>query len=56
VFSAIKSAPAGEWARWGACILILLAPGSFVILPLVWIARQWTARGAVPAKAPVNRG
>jgi hypothetical protein len=27
--------------KWCACVLLLLAPGSFVILPIVWLARRW---------------
>ena len=55
MFRAIKSAPAGEWAKWCGCILILLAPGSFVILPVLWLARQWAARGTVLAKSRLSR-
>jgi hypothetical protein len=50
-----RTATAREMAKWCACVLILLAPGSFVIVPLLWLARQWTARGTVLAKSPENR-
>ena len=53
MFRSIKSAPASEWAKWCACALILLAPGSFVIVPLAWLARQWAARGL--ARARISR-
>jgi hypothetical protein len=53
VLRAIKSAPAGEWAKWCAFALILLTPGSFVIVPVVWLARQWAARGM--ARARISR-
>src|SRR4029077_5171388 len=43
--------PARDMAKWCACALILLAPGSFVIVPLLWLARQWTARGMLPARS-----
>src|SRR5215510_5338536 len=32
--------------KWCVGVLLLLAPGSFVILPLVWLARHLAARGA----------
>ena len=42
-------------AKWGACALVLLAPGSFVILPLLWIARRWAARAAGPGSTLQRR-
>jgi hypothetical protein len=35
-----SSARAGKWL---ACALVVLVPGSFVILPLAWIVRQCLA-------------
>jgi len=33
-----SSAGAGKWC---ACVVLLLLPGSFIALPLIWIARRW---------------
>ena len=35
-----SSARAGKWL---ACALVVLVPGSFLILPLAWIVRQCLA-------------
>jgi hypothetical protein len=35
-----------EVARWCALALVLLAPGSFIVMPIWWLARQvrrWAA-------------
>ena len=50
-----KTAETRAIAKWCACALILLAPGSFVIVPLVWLARRWATRGAAPAPAVERR-
>lgn len=42
-------------AKWSACAFVLLAPGSFVILPLLWLARLWAARHAGSAAALERR-
>src|SRR5262245_43891923 len=44
MFDLAKTAQARAIAKWCACALLLLAPGSFVVLPLLWVARQWSAR------------
>jgi Na+-transporting NADH:ubiquinone oxidoreductase subunit NqrD len=31
----------GKWCIYG---LLLLAPGSFLVLPMLWLVRQLTAR------------
>ena len=46
-----KTAQARGIAKWCACALILLAPGSFVVLPLLWLARHWAARAPAHAGA-----
>jgi hypothetical protein len=46
MFELAKTAQVRGVAKWCACALLLLAPGSFVVLPLLWLARHWTARGA----------
>jgi hypothetical protein len=46
MFGAARTVEARGIAKWCACGLILLAPGSFIVLPLLWLARQWSARGA----------
>jgi hypothetical protein len=35
-----------EVAKWCAFALILLAPGSFIVLPVLWLARRvgWQRR------------
>jgi hypothetical protein len=30
-----------DLGKWCGCALVLLAPGSFVILPLLWLIRQF---------------
>jgi hypothetical protein len=41
--------------KWCLGALLLLAPGSFVILPLLWLARQFAARGTTLARNPERR-
>jgi len=36
--------PPREMAKWYAYAIVLMAPGSFVVLPLVWLARHWASR------------
>ncbi len=31
-------------ARWWAYALILLVPGSFIVLPVIWAVRLWRTR------------
>jgi hypothetical protein len=44
----------GRWpqprdlACWCACALVLLAPGSFVIVPLVWLVRRAACKVSPP--------
>ncbi len=30
-----------ELGKWCACALLLLVPGSFIALPVIWIVRRW---------------
>ena len=41
MFTAYKAMPPRERARWLAYALALLAPGSFVVLPLLLLGRLW---------------
>jgi len=50
-----RSTPPREIARWGVYALLLLAPGSFVVLPLLWLARTWASRATRPAPIPGSR-
>ena len=52
MFELAKAAQARGIAKWCACALILLAPGSFVVLPLLWLARYWTQRGSGSKRFP----
>lgn len=52
--SSIATLPRG-FAQWCVYLLILLAPGSFLILPLVWIVRRY-ARSAVGGGDPAAAG
>jgi hypothetical protein len=52
MFAKVRTVLPDEWSRWCAVTLILLTPGSFVILPLWWLGRQWALR---QAPATVNR-
>ena len=44
--------PPREITKWCGYILLLLAPGSFVILPVLWLVRQASlkARGVAPGE------
>jgi hypothetical protein len=50
-----RSARQYNFARWFAYAMVLLAPGAFVVLPAVWLARavrRWRrARSAVQPQA-----
>jgi hypothetical protein len=30
-----------QLGKWCAIALLLLAPGSFIVLPAIWLARNW---------------
>ena len=49
MFTSAKAIPASELAKWCACAVVLLAPGSFVVLPLVWLSRRWLSRARLTA-------
>lgn len=38
-----------ELAKWCMCALVLLAPGSFVVLPVLWLVRQFRYSRGMPA-------
>ena len=44
MFTAYKAMPRRARARWFAYALALLAPGSFVVLPLIFLGRLWRDR------------
>ena len=41
-----RTIPPREMAKWCTYGIVLLAPGSFVVLPLLWLARHWASRTA----------
>jgi hypothetical protein len=51
VFQTLMAMPPREIARWCGYAFLLLAPGSFVILPVLWLARHVAlkARGVTQA-------
>jgi hypothetical protein len=52
----IASSPR-EVRTWCAYALILLAPGSFFVLPLLWLVRLWGGSGVVAlARKPSGAG
>ena len=42
MFRSLTSPSNLELRKWGAYALLLLAPGSFVLLPAYWIVRRLT--------------
>jgi hypothetical protein len=44
MFATFKATEANELLKWCGFVLALLAPGSFVVLPLVWLGRCWLRR------------
>ena len=49
----MSTLPAREIAKWCSCaIIVLLAPGSFVVLPLLWLTRYRASRAARLSAAP----
>jgi len=40
----LRAAPSREIGKWCVYALVLLAPGSFVVLPLLWLARYRASR------------
>lgn len=43
-------------AKWCAYALALLLPGSFVVLPLLWLYRRYALPSALPIFAPARAG
>ncbi len=39
MFRRLKPPSPPELRKWGACALVLLVPGSFVVLPVLWLVR-----------------
>jgi hypothetical protein len=39
MFRALTTATPRDVAKWGAYALLLLAPGSFIVLPVLWLVR-----------------
>ncbi len=33
-------------AKWCAYVLLLLLPGSFIVIPLLWLSRRWALMSA----------
>lgn len=42
--SSLMSTPPQTLAKWGGWAVVALMPGSFVVLPLLWLARQLRAQ------------
>ena len=40
MFRALTAATPRDFAKWGAYAVLLLAPGSFFVLPILWLVRQ----------------
>ena len=38
--------PPREIVKWYTYAIVLMAPGSFVVLPLLWLAQHWVSRTA----------
>jgi hypothetical protein len=53
VFNSIRSIPAREIAKWGVCVLALLAPGSFLVLPVLLLTRAWASHARL-ARIPAG--
>ncbi len=47
-----KAIPPREMAKVCAYGLALLLPGSFVVLPLLWLSRRWMSRTVPLATLP----
>ena len=43
-----------ELAKWCAYTLVLLAPGSFIVLPLLWLYRQVALQQSVASRRLVS--
>ena len=52
MFNAFTVPPQREWMKWCAFALVLIAPGSFVVLPLLWLWRLLAMRTMQPKTAP----
>lgn len=44
MFHSLIATPPREITKWCGYVLLLLAPGSFVILPVLWLVRQVTLK------------
>ncbi len=45
-----------ELTKWCAYALVLLTPGSFVILPVLWLVRRWqTSQTLIQIPIPPSR-
>ena len=52
MFNSLMAIPPREWAKWCAYALVLLTPGSFVIVPLYCLVRHGLLRTARLKAAP----
>jgi hypothetical protein len=55
MFNAFTMRPPRDWVTWCACALLVLMPGSFVVLPLVWVGRRVASRVTPPKTLPYAR-
>ena len=51
----MKAFKARQVAKWCAYGLVLVAPGSLVVLPLWLLRRRWASRAALRARAASAR-
>ena len=63
MFRSLAAASPLELRKWGTYALILLAPGSFVLLPAYWLFRRLAPRakeseqgGSAPSCSPNSKG
>jgi hypothetical protein len=41
MFRTVTAPSPRELTKWCVYALVLLAPGSFVVLPVLWLVRRW---------------
>ena len=55
MFRQLTAGPALAASKWGAYTLVLLLPGSFLVLPLLWLAKHLCVRSRSPRFAQFRR-
>lgn len=46
MFRRLSAAIPPNAARWAACVLVLLVPGSFIALPIAWLVSRYAGRAS----------